>query len=136
MERYYTPDFDEICVGLEMESHEDPRSEDGWVSFTVQKEDIADLMREDSDVDYRVKYLDHDDIVSLGFKLVTDNEYVSDKTYLGLGTGDDAKLHIHYYLNSAAIWFRSNRGDEYTMFDGWIKNKFELKKILKQILNE
>lgn len=44
--------------------------------------------------------------------------FVSEKTALGLGTGDDAKLYIHVDEHSTTIWWRSNRGHETIAFDG------------------
>lgn len=82
----------------------------------------------------RVKYLDREDIEAEGFKKVGD-QFDSIKTYFGVGTGDDKKLCV--YLDeidhSIDIWYRSNRGDLFTKFEGIVKNKSEFKKLLKML---
>ena len=101
-----------------------------------------DLVLEDKRI--RIKYLDGDDIMSLGFEIANDeaNTYRSLKKQLGAGSGDDKTLFIQHDIFpipsgelriSTHIWWRENRGTEITMFEGSIKNKSELKKILKQI---
>lgn len=92
----------------------------------------------------RVKYLNGDDIMSLGFKIANDegNTYKSLKKQRGLSTGDDRILIVQHEVFQTPneetrintwVWWKTNRGDEITMFEGSIKNKQEFKKLLKQI---
>ena len=93
---------------------------------------------------YRIKYLDGDGIMSLGFEIANDegNTYKSLKKQRGLGTGDDKTLFVYHdvfennrkeVIIKTHIWWRENRGDEITVFEGSIKNMLEFKKILEQI---
>ncbi len=92
----------------------------------------------------RVKHLDGDDIMSLGFEIANDegNTYRSIKKQRGLSAGDDRQLFVQHELFTDSnkkvrintwAWWRTNRGDEITVFEGSIKNKSEFKRLLKQI---
>jgi hypothetical protein len=136
--KYYTPSIEEFYVGFEYESHQDPRTDDGWEKSILGRHDFKYVMREDNDVDYRVKYLDKSDIEDLGFKLAGGKlirdyrdsfEYHPDK-------------HIHYVLdytysiNKVRILKEDSNyfhEDEIVLFEGIIKNKSELKILLKQL---
>ena len=131
--KYYTPTIEEFHIGFECEKYHYNRDYgnldlnlSGYEKFVVRdKFDIP--LDKDSCTFYRVKYLDSEDIESLGFK------------YYKKGWG------------SGSLIFRSNRGeglelyfrDDYPLqiskanglilFEGFIKNKSELKKLLTQL---
>lgn len=48
----------------------------------------------------------------------TDEVFQSKKRRMGLGSGDDSSLFISSDSRGTLIWWRSNRGEEDTIFDG------------------
>ena len=126
--KYYTPTLDEFYVGFEYEQ----KHGDKWKSL------VFDINYEDSDwnelyhINYclayhsiRVKYLDKEDIESLGFSnYIPPHEY--DHTWT-LG-----KFTLKCWFNDTIPHIRII-GQFVTVFDGNIKNKSELVKLLKQI---
>jgi hypothetical protein len=69
----------------------------------------------------RVKYLDREDIESLGFKCMGGNWYHDNKAYQIIGTWESIEVSRgqHEYRD--------------VLFKGTIKNKSELKRLLKQL---
>ena len=162
--KYYTPDISEFHVGFEYERMNGADWEkaeltnvDCWGTmsrgYEKKIEEIDSLIRS-----VRVKYLDREDIESLGFK--DDQEYKS--------TVDESNSDWHYdygmesnnkklkliYINWRTYGAREIEevdhskyneysvvkivksvipGEEFTAFLGFIKNKSELKRILKMI---
>ena len=138
--RYYTPEIEEFHVGFEFESKEGfkfkikninelrafiemndfvPNSYDGVYSINL------DL--------YRVKYLDQEDIESLGFKFINEHEYISfyirDNLRL-CKSKKDLEVLIEMYDTEKDTLLSKRFG---VLFNGSIKNKSELKRILKQV---
>ncbi|NRA77284.1 MAG: hypothetical protein HRU18_03665 [Pseudoalteromonas sp.] len=121
--KYYTPEVEEFHVGFEYQVLDG----DVWINEVVgldntgDLEFLKDLIIEES---CRVKYLDREDIESLGF--VTYMKSVKDSFKLG-------STVIRLKVEQILIF----RYDEYTidelLFKGTIKNKSELKRILKQL---
>jgi hypothetical protein len=121
MSKYYTPEIEEFHVGFEYQF----RIGSSWVDMVytsahgLEGRILTDLVR--------VKYLDREDIESLGFK------------YLKKGWGDESLV---FRLNKSVgyeLYFRGRgschitNSNEKVLFDGTIKNKSELKKVLKMI---
>jgi hypothetical protein len=165
--KYYIPTHEEFHVGFEFEfNHTDINSEirtgfeklvvlpeenhneklgystPGWIEmfYRIFKTD------EDKELVIRVKYLDSDDIQSLGFKLVrkfeTSNivEWIFEKEY------NEYELNIqllyplnldkqdcHFEIDNVYIFTTDkvrNPDNENCIFDGTVKNKSNLKQIL------
>lgn len=143
--KYYTPNIEEFHVGFEVEILDIinwPKSnKEEWKKHICSPREFYQPLNFrcilENPEDYRVKFLDKEDLETLGF---TYNEkqdyYVSEKTYRGISTGDDKKLIIDYDFadNHMVIYYKSNRGEEYIKFEGTIKNLTELKMILKMVL--
>lgn len=56
--------------------------------------------------------------------------YESKRRTLGASTGDDSHLIIDNAYNSTIIYWRQNRGKEYTIFDGRkLKTKEDFEKV-------
>jgi len=134
MSSYYKPSIEDFHVGFEYESEEDP-IQGKWEKQKVN--DYRDLINcmnyygRDSDVDTRVKYLDREDIEELGFE-TEDNGVCYDKlksfNLYGLHSWEWDKGVSNQYK----IFFNSS-----LLFNGIIKNKSELKILLKQLnINE
>jgi hypothetical protein len=126
--KYYTPNIEEFHVGFEYEIFEDfdnlPEKE--WVKLVWDNQHLNPEnmtypfpIAEDK---IRVKYLDREDIESLGFN-TEDNEtcYNMEKGFdiYGLYPLEDNLIEICKFTN--------------TLFKGMVKNKSELKRILKML---
>jgi hypothetical protein len=134
-DKYYTPTIEEFHVGFEFEVN---YGKNNWVeeslAYAPQVVTLPYMKLEN----IRVKYLDKEDIESLGFK--------------SRSPGSDMR-HYHYFKREAPgsleywsevlidfrwglddIGIRGVRGsEEGTLFKGSIKNISELKIILKQL---
>tara|TARA_R110000772_G_scaffold82292_3_gene174592 strand:+ start:1027 stop:1425 length:399 start_codon:yes stop_codon:yes gene_type:complete len=130
MSKYYTPSIEEFHVGFEY------RVETEAIGSTYMKEsvikdadDIEQIFKWFPEFDIEVKHLDREDIESLGF--------VYDRTYGGLNedmfkiNDGDLILDCDYDEKYCRIYWGGD-GDV-TRFSGTIKNKSELKRILKQL---
>ena len=134
--RYYTPEIEEFCIGFECEIK---NIIDTRINFTKRKEAILNYMLKIKFKGIRVKYLDKEDIESLGFKHLYDDftfgEYFKSKCNI-------MNYNLNYdYLSNWLTISTVSKDDliEYsTIFCGKILNKSEFKKLLIQlnIINE
>lgn len=153
MEKYYTPDIEEFHVGFEYFAkipNKEKFSKEIYHFNDSHKELVNRVTLHEGDV--KVKYLDHSDITSLGFKYV-----------YGLKTKSDTPIDVNY---GASVFKAKDKfafgGTEYTIYyfkedptrieisvnryghyledqntlPFTVKNKFELKKLLKQLRYE
>ena len=150
-DKYYTPKIEEFHVGFEYEQHEIINERDPHWKMMVKKMGFStkeinqmfynvDLVENLDQKRIRVKYLDSNDIESLGFDQTAcygnyiefnDNvkAYKSRSNKLLYNTNYKL-LNVEYYCFDEDI--------RETVFIGIIKNKSELKKLLIQleIINE
>jgi hypothetical protein len=142
MEKYYTPDVEEFYVGFEFESKR------GAYDGTVKTQEQFDNEKwqydfcSEGDLPYieraltgtnaknglchlRVKYLDREDIESLGFEIDADYKSINSVLF----SKDDYTI-LQSDITEILI---SDLFNETTLFNGRIKNKSELKKLLKQL---
>lgn len=145
--KYYIPEISEFHYGFECEfcsAYQEFSNDDNWEKgFFWNKRELNrqgsfdfDLRDLKSTLDYnqwRVKYLDREDIESLGFKY--DNEL---KFPQGLHTDKVVEFVKGEYClstinNKGILITRYKDGLFDKLFDGNIKNKSELKKLLKQL---
>ena len=122
MSKYYTPTIEEFHVGFECEIKNNPVESimDWWVETTIKERDSLE------GYDVRVKYLDKEDIESLLFTLLS------------------TELNIHTYKNEKILLIFNNSDHECRLyriykgnelrFKGTIRNKSELKTILKMVI--
>lgn len=141
--KYYTPKIEEFYIGFEYERYNgsgfyqckniDEKENSNWLECKFYRdyktlEDLLELKN------VRVKYLDEDDILSLGFRKYKDNFYFHDKYNLmmnhstedgivGLATSDPSKNTL----------FATKGEDPNKIPRIKIKNKSELKKLLEQL---
>lgn len=133
--KYYTPSIEEFHIGFELEYYND--YSDSWVLLTISKDtydwDSWGAYSDDethpfsSQAKFRVKYLDREDIESLGYARV--NFYDDGK---GPASYRYEKDHVRIYLlfnNMVRIEFDSG----VHIFEGTIKNKSEFKRLLVQL---
>lgn len=132
--KYYTPTIEEFHVGFECEVETIANHKgiaNGWEGVilctlwfnSVDPTRISKSLIETSNV--RVKYLDQADIESLGFKQDGDFNtvfYIVDKLVLQV-IKDEVLIYTHK---------QEGKYSEH-LFKGMIKNKSELKKVLKMI---
>lgn len=138
--KYYTPDIEDMHVGIEYILSDNQGRE--YKKTMAVDSDLKDIDHDINKGAITIKCLDKDDLISLGYTEEEDEffnddefEFTRVKTIIGLGTGDDKKIKIIHTTgdNNVFIYSRENRGREETLFDGTIKNKSELKKLLKQL---
>jgi hypothetical protein len=150
MEKYYTPDIEEFHIGFEFDIMEYagkllPGSivNKHWNSVTIDDSydfnTIWDIFNEKkNNQDLRVKYLDSEDIESLGFRKSPSRDFYGTEilvyTFDFIGTDDSfgnmktCELNIDTYTNIIRV-----EDYDWPLFMGKIKNKSELKKLLKQL---
>ena len=124
MSKYYTPSIEEFHVGFEYESSylEDY---DTWKKEIIDTVDVgyfySTYTGDAVPTEFRVKYLDREDIESLGFECMGGNWYHDNKAYQIIGTWESIEISRgqHEYRD--------------VLFKGTTKNKSELKKILKML---
>ncbi len=140
MGKYYTPSIDEFHVGFEYELNNmmlrgtmavKPPLE--WYKYTFDNERPYDLtfikyaLEKNINI-FRVKYLDINDLKNLKFTSTTNDSYYiynHEKKYI-LFVHEDHLIEIRKKIeNSIEIYV--------TLFQGIIKNKSELKILLKQL---
>jgi hypothetical protein len=133
-DKYYTPEIEEFHVGFEYESEwgapDHPRAE--WHDEVFSKADSIENLCER----VRVKYLDQEDIESLGFKLVEEeeglpplycNKISEEHSWLLMTQEYDGGTELEVWIASRGFNIKKGR------FEGDIKNKSELKQVLKMI---
>lgn len=141
--KYYTPTIEEFHVGFEFEALNSREwffleADFGW-KYRVLNEyylmtdfRIPNILLAIEKKWIRVKLLDREDIESLGwfYKQTTDSglDYFWD---------DKTQKHsiIHSYITGwTVITVRDDaRKEDYTSFAGYVKNKSELKRLMKQL---
>jgi hypothetical protein len=134
--KYYVPEIEEFCVGFEFESREmdfelgtlkdwqkvavNTNSNKNFGKYTL--EHIEKLLESESIPTIRVKYLDAQDIIDLGFEYTNNGrDLVKDDIRIRLYIGKEFKIvHVCIYMH------------DYTVFKGEIKNISEFKKTVKK----
>lgn len=138
--KYYTPGIEEFYVGFEYEFRD--TDGDWWVKRIPCAEDIVRLenatalVENKENLPFRVKYLDQKDIESFGFVENSSGEFI-------LKSNEDITSNFflirkHNHFNNKftieKYFYISNDGyNKFHKFEGIIKNKSELKRILQQI---
>ena len=123
MSKYYTPEIEEFfTLGLDYECYELNEWKKFKVGLNMLGVDFRPLRRMIDDGEIRVKYLCREDIESFGFEHTDGNDsfafFKSGKWTMQFNIG-------HCYIHTGNEMLRH--------FAGYIKNKSELKRILKQI---
>ena len=140
--KYYTPDITEFKVGFEYEIYEDfdYYPEKVWHKQVYGKNgrisENMDYVDESNITKFRVKYLDKEDILDLGFIKKGRNEYVLENPKINNPNCYRTHLYLSFYpLDDCNIIIDDDGGYESdTYFSGRIKNKSELKDILDKIV--
>ena len=148
MEKYYTPKIEELYVGFECEHTSNMTAFKIDDTDRIYKENLnqADLCNylnweiEEGGLEkfIRVKYLDREDIESLGFILKgksIDLWFQREGIYLRYDGHHLKNIMLQYGTHDQRlrITFLYTSGEEQIHFEGKIKNKSELKKLVKQL---
>lgn len=138
MKKYYTPDITEFYVEFEFEYRNNSANE--WVRYDDFR--VGDIQRMNNQThQYRVKHLDREDIESLGFKESSSFGYNTFKREIVSGDNSD-EYKICYISDdepTSVVVLKANKAwvlgtsKWNPIFRGTIKNKSELKKLLKQL---
>lgn len=138
--KYYTPSIEEFHVGFEYEVQaNDDSTEFEKLTIEKSKRDFEFLNRyalNNINYDVRVKYLDKEDIESLGF-IETSNNWFTIDAPGKLGYWTQVVLDFRWMDKVKPykdISISGKRGIENDIiFRGVVKNKSELKKLLTQL---
>ena len=153
--KYYTPTIEEFCEGFQYEKRVNtvgeeveayfaldgeivkiPNyvcTEEDWVRKTFsnnENQEIVELLKEGK---IRAKYLDKEDIKSLGFIQLTDDCFYKNlekyKTYKGI-LNPEIRILIK---DNTTIYLLGENDSKLDLFSGTIKNKHELKRVLTML---
>jgi hypothetical protein len=136
--KYYIPEISEFYIGFEY---------NGWIQdqgpyiFSIN-DSLKEIQEGINLMAITVKYLDKEDIESLGFEFIKVNEYI----FSGDGSSEIYRI---YHSSNKAQWYEllmfenynkvwvdlvhTQAGVKMSFFKGTIKNKSELKKLMKQL---
>lgn len=146
MDKYYTPSIEEFYVGFEYEELIGTESNgiQDWSEKIYDPEEHIDSYGEYTFKELfpscvRVKYLDKEDIESLGFRKVKD--YSACDVYQKHNENNNIWYELEYYnedYNNELLIekYELSGSKDYSstyIFQGTIKNKSELKKVLKML---
>lgn len=145
--KYYTPEITEFHVGFEYERwykvSEFSEGQSGWISCTFPNDPIYGgmLLPHRFKVDNtRVKYLDQEDIESLGFVSILP-EWSNPAKFTFYKSSELEKFQNLKECTIKIIFISGSFEEDYLsiylnnkcIFSGFLKNKSELKKLLKQL---
>ena len=139
--KYYTPTIEEFHVGFEFEYQNgvDKNSEDVWKKTICTKADFRYLDKATIKDLRRVKYLDQEDIESLGFEFIKETGINEKLDFFKRKQFKSNNYRIQWFKNGS-IMISSNNNDledefkghpDRLRFEGTIKNKSELKRVIK-----
>jgi hypothetical protein len=139
--KYYTPTIEEFHVGFEFESNyvlfKKENKSDVWNKHILTQDELWfwDSWKNDAvDTEFRVKSLDKEDIESLG--------WINGETrFLGGFVFDDNKelktfyqMYLGNFIINKGLYLQIHSNVEVNyIFQGFIKNKSELKKLMVQL---
>lgn len=133
--KYYTPTIEEFYIGFECEYQGLLDSTQVDYEFYPFVYNLGNISLDD--IDYainknwiRVKYLDNEDIESLGWNCETTGYYTLTTKYQNL-TLRHMEGNVYSWVG---IYSKHDLSGTNVLFDGSIKNKSELKKIMKQLI--
>jgi len=150
--KYYTPEIEEFHVGFEYESKTKPSNDWRPRITNIYRDNIIlnDALNGKCELEVRVKYLDQADIEELGWQIRKEAEGTNPYLYRlkpqKLIFPHNPELHTVYlaqttssykrcliYLQQDSIIGVEKNMPEILLFNGIIKNKSELKRLMKQL---
>ena len=154
--KYYTPEIEEFHVGFEFEAFDSSMFQNReWKKVTITNDSLRNIIINHDPYaleqikDWaRVKYLDREDIESLGFeydgKSCLDETWEKEESIVDtwsyyVDTTEDKEKYYSLYSQGKLCYitytaYQNSVGStEEQIFKGTIKNKSELKRLLKQL---
>ena len=133
--KYYTPEIEELRelrTTYEYRYDHSNASKD-WEE--IEEDDYYDRLLSDH-IELKVKHLDREDIESLGWEFI--KEYKEPGSYYLVFKKGHTELTLHPALEETTLFIEHEsatgiNSTGYPIFRGQIKNKSELKKLLKQL---
>lgn len=124
--KYYTPKLKEFRIGFEYQGYDMlDNGKWGWVDHIFEGEEIRTYFTEElKKGEVRVKYLDKEDIESLGFTVAKNDPYWYDYK--------NSRFYLYKDNPISKYWTISDEESQFG-FTGSIKNISELKVLLKQL---
>jgi len=127
--KYYTPKIEEFHVGFEVEWSESGRKI--WINEIFDEDDLSDLcLGVDKISNFRVKFLDREDLESLGWEFVGKDEFFDCINY-NIGDG-----YVLQFWEEGGVSIERYSGFFHAKtihFAGKIKNKSELVKLMAML---
>lgn len=127
--KYYTPDISEFCVGFEYQTSYDKG--ESWRKLSIKElsdyDDLTDDLRYN---EIRVKSLNNQDVEELDFIPLDKDALLQQHGWTHASSSLKYLLSLRELDGSVNI-MNHKRG--MLIFVGWLKNKFELKKVLQQV---
>lgn len=137
--KYYTPSLDEFRLGFEYEIFEDfdhyPTKE--WHKQVYGKdganpEDFGYITQSNiENKTVRVKFFSHQDLVELGFKESGDEPEERFDSYNG-NTAIQLYFDDKFHDDNVGVGITIYK-DSCVVFNGYVKNKFEMKRLIAQL---
>jgi hypothetical protein len=134
--KYYTPEISEFSPGFEYEYLGHFGTDFGkWITdlCSINLKLIHDLLVMNN---IRIKYLDKEDIESLGFifsdrdsKYGNEDRFIFNQICININKNNYTNIKVCKMVDNPY----ENHGNHYVLFNGTIKNKSELVKILKMV---
>jgi len=155
--KYYTPDIEEIYNNIKLHYFDGFEIKDNiFIDPYIFTDDLQtiNICKEFELEKVKIKYLDQEDIESLGFRKTLKNQWVGYYDYLledlpgeypyflkatlHIDRFDNKyhKIYVHRFFDetcSRSIEGSLNYGESECIYKGDIKNKSEFKKLLKQL---
>jgi hypothetical protein len=132
--KYYTPSIEEFHIGFEYEVLAEDFGINTflWLKHTnPYRIEILENFIESKYV--RVKYLDREDIESLGWQLKVSEEYDIFGLTINSKQGDVKVFNLIFKKHNGLQYRHIITFRKRTLFEGYIKNKSELKKLMQQL---
>jgi hypothetical protein len=126
--KYYTPTIEEFHIGFECETKDDVSDFDGTIILSAYDTEYLDRLIKNKSV--RVKYLDREDIESLGFVCCGKD---ADFDYIGYNLDNGFQLQQWEKGQYSIERYPTSPTGRTVHFAGIIKNKSELKKLMQQL---
>ena len=142
--KYYTPEYSDIYIGQELYTIDEYKIDLSTVdslTWFLQCQNCYIDCEENTTYgisleNYKLKYLDSSDIEELGFtyKGKTIDVWFEKEGNFDMGTWTSYKCQLHYGLHDNRLFIDMiDMSDEIRVFNGIVKNKSELKKVLNML---
>lgn len=134
--KYYTPEIDEFHVGTHYQFNTEGEAAGGqWVDAVIKDgAQIDDIFRKYKNgipvYDIRCKRLDHDDIITAGWA----QDLSDSRSTCFIKRVENETHYLWFFDNGTILIFKNNKyGHREDLFSGTLRNKSDLKLLMKQL---